>query len=148
VVALSNPGDAAVSAAVDGPDEQSICIGCGLCCDGTVVSHLAVRDESDLGAPLRGLGVEIIAAAEPPVFELPCPAVCDGVCTIHSLHRPSACSQYECKLSRAVLEGEVSAEEARSVISATLGSREQVRAGLLNEAVLQEMLTAYFRIGD
>ena len=129
-------------------NEQSICIGCGLCCDGTVVTHLAVRDESDLGAPLRGLGVEIIAAADPPVFELPCPAVCDGVCTIHSLHRPSACKQFECKLSRAVLDGEVSPEEARSVISATLGSREQVRAGLLNEAVLQEMLAAYFRIGD
>jgi uncharacterized cysteine cluster protein YcgN (CxxCxxCC family) len=31
---------------------ESICIGCGLCCDGAVVSHLAVRDESDLGAPL------------------------------------------------------------------------------------------------
>jgi len=129
-------------------DEQSICIGCGLCCDGTVVTHLAVRDESDLGAPLRGLGVEIIAAADPPVFELPCPAVCDGVCTIYSLHRPSACEQFECKLSRAVLDGEVSPEEARSVISATLGSREQVRAGLLNEAVFQEMLAAYFRIGD
>jgi hypothetical protein len=129
-------------------DNQSICIGCGLCCDGTVLTHLAVRDESDLGAPLQGLGVQIIAAADPPVFELPCPAVCDGVCTIHSLHRPSACSQYECKLSRAVLDGEVSTEEARSVISATLGSREQVRAGLLNEAVLQEMLTAHFRSGD
>jgi hypothetical protein len=47
-----------------------------------------------------------------------------------------------------VLDGEVSTEEAGSVISATLNSREQVRAGLLNEAVLQEMLTAHFRIGD
>jgi len=128
-------------------NEQSICIGCGLCCDGTIVTHLAVRDESDLGAPLRGLGVEIIAAADPPVFALPCPAVNEGICTIHGLHRPSACSQFECKLSRAVLDGKVSPEEARIVISATLGSREQVRAGLMNEGVLQEMLTAHFRLG-
>ena len=127
-------------------DERSICIGCGLCCDGTVVTHLAVRDESDLGAPLRGLGVEIIAAAEPPVFELPCPAVCDGVCTIHDLHRPSACSQFECKLSRAVLDGAVTSDEARSVISATLRARVAVSAGSLSEESFQEIVTANFRV--
>jgi Fe-S-cluster containining protein len=145
VVALSNPGDAAVSAAVDGPDEQSICIGCGLCCDGTVVSHLAVRDESDLGAPLRGLGVEIIAAAEPPVFELPCPAVCDGVCTIHSLHRPSACSQFECTLSQGVLDGKVALEEARMLISATLALRDAYRNGTVKDDVFQEHVDSVFR---
>ena len=130
----------------DDHDERSICIGCGLCCDGTVVTHLAVRDESDLGAPLRGLGVEIIAAAEPPVFELPCPAVCDGVCTIHDLHRPSACSQFECKLSRAVLDGAVTSDEARSVISATLRARVAVSAGSLSEESFQEIVTANFRV--
>lgn len=109
------------------------------------MTHLAIRDESDLGAPLRGLGVEIIAAAEPPVFELPCPAVCDGVCTIHDLHRPSACSQFECKLSRAVLNGAVTSEEARSVISATLRAREAFRAGSLSEESFQELVTANFR---
>ena len=145
MVALSNPGDAAVSAAVDEPDEQSICIGCGLCCDGTVVSHLAVRDESDLGAPLRGLGVEIIAAAEPPVFELPCPAVCDGVCTIHSLHRPSACSQFECTLSQGVLDGKVALEEARMLISATLALRDAYRNGTVKDDVFQEHVDSVFR---
>lgn len=134
-----------MSAAVDEPDEQSICIGCGLCCDGTVVSHLAVRDESDLGAPLRGLGVEIIAAAEPPVFELPCPAVCDGVCTIHSLHRPSACSQFECKLSQGVLDGKVALEEARMLISATLALRDAYRNGTVKDDVFQEHVDSVFR---
>ena len=125
--------------------EQSICIGCGLCCDGTVVTHLAVRDESDLGAPLRGLGVEIIAAADPPVFELPCPAVQDGRCSIHHLHRPSACAQFECKLSRAVLDGAVSSSEAVAVISATLRTRDEVRSGALEVVVLQSMLDQNFR---
>ena len=134
-----------MSAAVDGTDEQSICIGCGLCCDGTVVTHLAVRDESDLGAPLRALGVEILAAAEPPVFELPCPAVCDGVCTIHDLHRPSACSQFECKLSRAVLDGRVAADEARLIIGATLRLRQEVATGSLDREVLERLLSENFR---
>ena len=126
-------------------DEQSICIGCGLCCDGTVVTHLAVRDGSDLGAPLQGLGVEIIAAADPPVFELPCPAVCDGVCTIHDLHRPSACSQFECALSQGVIDGLVSPDEARSVISATLSLRDACRRGEVSFEVFENQIEALFR---
>lgn len=127
------------------PKNESICIGCGLCCDGTVVSHLAVRDESDVGAPLRALGVEVIVAAEPPVFELPCPAVCDGVCTIHSLHRPSACSQFECALSQAVIDGDVTYDEAKAVIAATLSLRDAARRGELETSVLDHQIDAVFR---
>jgi Fe-S-cluster containining protein len=97
----------------------SVCIGCGLCCDGTVVGHLAVRDPSDLGAPLAALGVEMIVEADPPVFALPCPALADGTCTVHDLHRPHACSQFECSLSAAVRDGEVPAGDARAVIAET-----------------------------
>lgn len=127
------------------PKNESICIGCGLCCDGTVVSHLAVRDESEVGAPLRALGVEVIVAAEPPVFELPCPAVCDGVCTIHSLHRPSACSQFECALSQAVIDGDVTYDEAKAVIAATLSLRDAARRGELETSVLDHQIDAVFR---
>jgi len=134
-----------MSGLATGSDEQSICIGCGLCCDGTVVSHLAVRDESDLGAPLRGLGVEIIAAADPPVFELPCPAVCDGVCTIHSLHRPSACAQFECSLSQGVLDGRVAFEEAQMLISATLTLQDAYRNGSVKTEVFEQHVDSVFR---
>lgn len=123
---------------------ESICIGCGLCCDGTVVTHLALRDESDLGAPLRALGVEIIAAADPPVFELPCPALCDGVCTIHSLHRPSACAQFECALSSSFLSGDISPDEARLVIAGALRLRQDVTAGKLDPRVFKEFIAANF----
>lgn len=108
----------------DRPDEAgSPCVGCGLCCDGTVVGHLAVSDESDLGMPLRSMGVELIAAADPPVFELPCPALEAGRCTVFELHRPSACAQFECRLSRSVLSGAMSSAEARSVVAVAHGVR-------------------------
>lgn len=126
---------------------DSVCVGCGLCCDGTVVSYLAVRDESDLGAPLRALGVEIIAAAEPPVFELPCPAVCDGVCTIHALHRPSACTQFECKVSQSILDGELPVAEARGRIAKAFELREGVSAGRLEVSVFNDYVTEHFKIG-
>ena len=95
----------------------SICVGCGLCCDGTVVSHLAVRDASDLGAPLSALGVEVIVEADPAVFALPCPAVVDGVCTVYDLHRPRACAQFECALSTAVAGGSVALADARALVA-------------------------------
>ena len=125
--------------------EQSICIGCGLCCDGTVVTHLAVRDESDLGSPLRALGVELIAAAEPPVFALPCPAVVDAVCSIHDLHRPSACSQFECAVSRSVLDGQRTSAHARQLIVETFAMRDEMRAGRLDAGTFEEHLDAVFR---
>lgn len=123
----------------------SICIGCGLCCDGTVVSHLAVADESDLGAPLRMLGVEIVAEAEPAVFALPCPAVARGRCTIHDLHRPSACAQFECRVSAAVLDGSMAAEAARHTIGAAIELRGEVMAGRRSPADFEQFLDREFR---
>lgn len=124
---------------------SSVCIGCGLCCDGTVVSHLAVADESDLGLPLVALGVEILGAADPPVFALPCPAVVDGLCSVHDLHRPRACAQFECTVSRSVIDGSMTIEEARSVIAAARGLRESRRRGSCTDGELEAFLDRHFR---
>jgi uncharacterized protein len=128
-----------------GTDEDSICVGCGLCCDGTLLSHLAVVDESDLGRPLQALGVEIIVEADPPVFALPCPAFGGVSCTIYGLHRPHACGEFECDLSTAVIVGELSKAEARSVIVATRALRDRVRAGEAPEADLRVAVERHFR---
>jgi hypothetical protein len=127
------------------PAEPSICVGCGLCCDGTVLSHLAVADESDLGWPLRMLGVELIVEADPPVFALPCPAVVGGVCTVYDKHRPHACSQFRCDLLVAVDEGRVTAEAARAVIRETIGQRDRLRAGVAAEEDLGALIRTPFR---
>src|SRR4051794_33883927 len=82
--------DARTSADPRADEETSICVGCGLCCDGTLFSHLGVVDESDLGLPLQALGVSLIVEADPPVFALPCPAFDGCACSIYGLHRPSA----------------------------------------------------------
>jgi uncharacterized protein len=124
----------------------SICIGCGLCCDGTILSHLAVADESDLGWPLRVLGVEVIVESEPPVFALPCPAVVGGVCTVYDKHRPHACAQFECDLLRAVADDRVTRDAARTIISETIAQRDLVRAGRADPADLADRIRAHFRI--
>jgi TolB-like protein len=71
--------------------------------------------------------------------------VCDGVCTIHSLHRPSACAQFECSLSQGVLDGKVSLEEARIVISATLALRDAYRKGSVKAEVFEQHVDSVFR---
>lgn len=125
--------------------DESVCVGCGLCCDGTVVTHLAVADESDLGAPLRSLGVEVIVAADPPVFALPCPAVAGGECTVYGLHRPRACAQFECSVSRSVLAGSLAPDDARTTIASARGLVEAVRGGAAVDSELQEFLDRHFR---
>ncbi|MEY4129898.1 MAG: hypothetical protein RLZZ31_22 [Actinomycetota bacterium] len=124
---------------------DSPCIGCGLCCDGTVVTHLAVRDESDLGMPLLGLGVEVLFAADPPVFALPCPALGEGQCTIFSLHRPSACGQFECAVSAAFLEGKLSLAMAKEKIQQTFSLRDRMRAGEITEQEFDAHIDNVFR---
>lgn len=127
------------------PLTTSICIGCGLCCDGTVVSHLAVADESDLGWPLRMLGVELIVEADPPVFALPCPGVRDGVCTVYDTHRPSACAQFSCALLRAVEDGRTGVGDACVIIRDTIELRDQVRSGEADPADLAALVDEHFR---
>ena len=127
------------------PAATSMCVGCGMCCDGTLLRYLAVSDESDLGMPLRTLGVVLITAADPPVFELPCPAVDQGTCKIHSLHRPRACAQFECALSQSVLDGSKDPGDARLVIGTTLEVRSDVRAGRRPASDLEQLLDQHFR---
>jgi hypothetical protein len=122
-----------------------VCLGCGLCCDGTLLTHLAVADESDLGAPLKALGVEVIVEADPPVFALPCPAAVGGECGVYDLHRPGACEQFECALVRAVASRSLSVEEARSVVADTLELRDRVNAGLDGDDALDRRITTWFR---
>lgn len=129
----------------DRVDDGSVCVGCGLCCDGTVVSHLAVADDSDLGLPLAALGAEVLVAADPPVFALPCPALGEGVCTIYELHRPRACSQFQCELSREVASGARSRAEAEAIIARARSLRSAVHDGTASDEDLQVHVATYFR---
>lgn len=130
----------------DEPARQTqICVGCGLCCDGTLFSHIAALDDGDLGLPLRSLGVELIYEADPPAFALPCPAVADGVCTIYDLHRPRACREFECDVCRGVVEGRLAVEDARAIIARTAAVRDEVRAGRADASELRRLVHAHFR---
>jgi uncharacterized protein len=126
-------------------EPDNVCLGCGLCCDGTLFSHLGVLDEQDLGFPLRQLGVQLIVEADPPAFALPCPALSDGACTIYHQGRPQACSWFVCDLAAAVADGRTTPLAARATIAATQALRDRVRAGEASEGALRDQVVAHFR---
>ena len=130
---------------MDDPGQPNVCIGCGLCCDGTVVTHLAVADASDLGQPLQAMGVEVDGRADPPVFSLPCPAFADGRCSVFHLQRPSACATFECAVSNGVADGSLTVSVAQSLIQRARELRAEVADGTLPATVLEDFLDAEFR---
>lgn len=111
---------------VASPDpDQSICIGCGLCCDGTLHATAKVQP-----------GDETIVAAAPLVieeeggrrfFRQPCPHFSCGSCTVYG-QRPPVCRTYQCALLLKVESGEVSKPDARETIASAKKLVAAVRA--------------------
>jgi len=111
------------------PKEESICISCGLCCDGTVYEHGAPYPDDDI-KPLQALGVIV---GEDHRFHMPCPAHC-GVCTIFQ-QSPQACRDFECKLLARLSRGEVTRQDALAVIEKIKALRDKIRAGIQTAGV-------------
>ncbi|CAB4885738.1 unannotated protein [freshwater metagenome] len=106
-----------------------MCLGCGLCCDGTAFDSTALEAGDDPG-PLQQLHAVFVADKDSTRFEQPCPAFSSGCCSVYA-SRPLACRSYSCALLLAVDEGEVELDDARSIIATAIASRDRVRPALL-----------------
>ena len=96
------------------PDEGSICIGCGFCCDGTL--HGFARIEPDDEAAALALGLSLVEDGPRTIFHMPCPKFDCGKCVVYD-QRPNVCRGYRCKLRIDVDEGRMTAVEARDRIA-------------------------------
>jgi hypothetical protein len=91
-----------------------LCRGCGLCCDGSLFTHVGLEPEEvdqlhALGIPTRTLlsGTEVLPQR--------CSALKGRECQIYA-DRPSSCAAYNCVLAASLLEGQVTLEEAQAVV--------------------------------
>ena len=109
---------------VSDPPAQSICIGCGLCCDGTL--HPEVYMERGDDEIVAAEGLSIFEKGGKPVFAQPCPKFAGGSCSIYD-RRPGVCRHYRCKLLKEAEEGKVGLAEARARIRTTKSLIETVR---------------------
>lgn len=97
------------------PGEDSLCIGCGFCCDGTLHDYVDIDGQED-EANAANVGLKVIGKADKRIFRQPCPKFGCGVCTVYA-KRPQACRIYRCELLKNVDAGQISMAEAREKIA-------------------------------
>ncbi len=92
------------------PSASELCRRCGLCCDGNLFSHVALRPAEVDTARRTGLAVVALAEGAPAIRQC-CPALKQRQCTAYAA-RPEGCRRFECRLLKALEQGEVSFPEA------------------------------------
>jgi len=115
---------------VNSPLPDTLCLHCGLCCDGTLFRDVELQpgDDADklraFGLPLRSRrGQE----ADHLKFPQPCSALCSDLkCRVYA-DRPARCRQFECAVFQAVASGEVEPPAALKTIRQTRQMAEKVR---------------------
>jgi Fe-S-cluster containining protein len=122
---LTTASDAHADHADDG---ESICLSCGLCCDGTMFKRITLA-LSDRTEPLARAGVVLIAKENRTEMPLRCAALDGTCCTIYA-DRPVRCGLFTCALHRRHAAGEISTDEALATITKTRELQHKVHRGL------------------
>ncbi len=91
-----------------------LCLRCGMCCDGTLFTHVSLQPEEAAELQQRGLPIGSRADGGPALTQH-CAALEERACTVYT-DRPASCRLYQCQLFSAVAEKEVSLEEALAVV--------------------------------
>lgn len=92
---------------------SNLCQTCALCCNGVLHGNTLIDAEEQ--ARLTNLGLIILPIESSLGFAQPCPLLVQKRCLIYA-QRPNNCRNYECKLLRNFLNGNISFEEALSVV--------------------------------
>lgn len=104
--------------------EESICVGCGLCCDGTLHGTATVRPEDEQHVTAAGLVIEDDGKRR--FFFQPCARFSCGSCSVYAV-RPQVCRRYRCALLIDVEAGDISSSVARERIATAMELRAKVR---------------------
>ena len=102
-----------------------LCVGCALCCDGTLFDHGKLEDD-EVNGPF-GAQAKRKQIKSAPFFLQPCVFQGNGQCNIYE-HRFGVCRAFKCALLRRVEAGEMSLDAARSTVAEALDLRAAVVA--------------------
>jgi hypothetical protein len=104
-------------------DGSELCVGCGMCCDGTLYGR--ARTVVDEHHRIVKAGMEIVSDGEKTYFRLPCAFESCGQCTIYET-RFEVCRSFTCALLRRLEQGEISQEQAKGIVARAIDLRAAV----------------------
>jgi Fe-S-cluster containining protein len=119
---------------------EALCQSCGLCCDGSLFTRVPLG--VDEVVPEAALGVVTNERGGRHVPQR-CAALSGTVCQQYAA-RPLACRRYECLLFGALREGEVSLDEAVSVVGKAQEHVTRARIEPSHAGARDEFLTFHF----
>ena len=104
--------------------EQSICISCGFCCDGTLFefAYLETGEREDLPEKIRET---TFTNRQRECFELPCHYF-EGKCSIYSRKKAIVCSSYRCQLLKDFSDHKISRADALKIIRNAAAYRAEI----------------------
>ena len=92
---------------------SSLCLACGLCCNGVFYTHTRVKpDEIE---PVRALGLAVETFRDGPGFRQPCSMFREGRCSVYPEH-PIHCRAYACDLLKKYLADAIAHPQAAQTI--------------------------------
>ncbi len=106
------------------PEEQKICVACGLCCDATVFLHAHIKAKELGEIPERMKDTLFLEKGEN-YFVQPCPYFA-GKCTIYNQKRAEVCCTYRCQLLKDFEAGRITLEMALSEVSDARAMRDDI----------------------
>ena len=104
---------------------QSLCLTCGLCCDGTIFSSVPLKPDDEI-SPLETVGIDIVLDSDAnSLFKLPCAAHKNCTCTVYA-NRPQVCRGYKCELLKRFERDEIPHEAALEIINKVVSLKKEV----------------------
>jgi uncharacterized protein len=108
-------------------DASTLCIKCGLCCLGTLFSHVQVHPHEV--QQVKELGLTLRERGKDTVFDQACSAFKDGCCSVYK-SRPKQCVTYICKLNKDVMNATCSLSEGLDIVQDVKEYTDQVLSAL------------------
>jgi len=110
------------------PEEQSICVSCGFCCDGTLFLHAHLNEGERGHLPVK-IEQACFTEEKKDYFMLPC-LYFSGKCTIYDKKKADVCSDYRCQLLKDFAQGKITLKDALETVRVAI----QLRKEILTEA--------------
>ncbi|MDG1160230.1 MAG: YkgJ family cysteine cluster protein [Flavobacteriales bacterium] len=122
-------------------DLSSICLSCGLCCDGTLIGFVHL-DANEVPEVRKHMDIEEEQGHG--FFLHPCKRYCDG-CTIYA-DRPKQCGLFKCGLLKSVEQEELQFNLALDAIAELKELKLSIEANLSSLRFELKSHSFYFRI--